>query len=63
MTGQAQVQCWASLDQYVMTEVVPVVPLLFGINAETISANVLSYSYDQFADEPALDQIALRPTG
>jgi hypothetical protein len=62
VTGQAEVRCWAALDQYVMTEVVPIVPLLFGTNAQTVSARVLNYSYDQFADAPALDQIALRPS-
>jgi peptide/nickel transport system substrate-binding protein len=61
VTGQAAVRCWATLDQFMMTEVVPIVPLLFGTNAQTVSARVLSYAYDQFADEPALDQIALRP--
>jgi peptide/nickel transport system substrate-binding protein len=61
VTGEAEVRCWASLDQHVMTEVVSVVPLLFGTYAQTVSARVLNYSYDQFADGPALDQIALRP--
>jgi peptide/nickel transport system substrate-binding protein len=60
-TGQAQVRCWASLDQYVMTEVVPVVPLLFGTDVQTVSARVVNFSYDQFGNGPALEQIALRP--
>jgi hypothetical protein len=59
--GQPQIRCWAALDQYVMTEVVPVVPLLFGTDVLTVSARVLNFSFDQFADAPALDQIALRP--
>jgi peptide/nickel transport system substrate-binding protein len=60
-TGQAQVRCWASLDQYVMTEVVPVVPLLFGTDVQMVSARVVNFSYDQFGNGPALEQIALQP--
>lgn len=56
-----QIQCWANLDQYLMEEVVPWVPLFFESYTRTVSNRVVHYSFDQLAALPALDQIALEP--
>ena len=44
-----------------MTEVVPRVPYMFMEHAVVVSERVVEYSFDQFADMPALDRIALAP--
>jgi len=59
--GSPQIQCWAALDQYVTEAVVPWVPLLDEYKVMIASARVVAFSFDQFANEPALDRIALRP--
>ncbi len=59
LTGDERVQCWADLDTYLMEEVVPWVPYLFDNDVVVLSANVTSYSFDQFAGLPALDRIAV----
>ena len=59
--GVARTQCWAELDQYLMTEVVPRVPYIFMDNAVVVSERVVGYSFSQFTSLPALDQIALAP--
>ena len=61
--GSTQIQCWATLDQYLMEKVVPWVPLFFETYTRTVSNRVVNYSFDQFAALPALDQIALAPDG
>jgi peptide/nickel transport system substrate-binding protein len=55
----AQVQCWAELDQYLMENVVPWVPLVFEGYTHTVSNRVVHYSFDQSVAQPALDQIAV----
>jgi len=62
-TGAALFQCWASVDQYLMTQVVPWVPLISESHVQVVPRRIAHYSYDQFADLPALDQIALRSGG
>lgn len=59
--GVARTQCWAELDQYLMTEVVPNVPYMFMEHLQVVSERVVGYSFDQFASLPALDRIALAP--
>ena len=59
--GAARTTCWAELDQYLMSEVVPRVPYMFLEYAQAVSERVVSYSFDQFASMPALDRIALAP--
>jgi peptide/nickel transport system substrate-binding protein len=61
LLGSAQTECWAELDQYLMNEVVPLVPYLTLAQAQIVSERVVAYSFDQFAAEPALDRIALAP--
>ncbi len=59
--GVARIQCWAELDQYLMTEVVPRVQYMYLQHAQVVSERVVAYSFDQFASLPALDRIALAP--
>jgi peptide/nickel transport system substrate-binding protein len=59
--GVARTQCWAELDQYLMTEVVPRVAYLYMDTAYVVSERVVRYSFDQFVEYPALDRIALAP--
>lgn len=61
LIGGAQVECWAKLDQSLMETVVPWIPWMFQTETRLVSSRVVSYSFDQFANEPALDQIALAP--
>jgi hypothetical protein len=59
--GPPQSECWAELDQYLMTEVVPWVPYMVVNYVQVVSERVVSYSFDQFGGRPALDRIALAP--
>lgn len=58
--GEQAVQCWASLDQDLMENVVPWIPFMFQTSARMVSQRVMHYSFDQFTSEPALDQLAVR---
>jgi peptide/nickel transport system substrate-binding protein len=61
LVGAAQFQCWASLDQYLMENVVPWVPYAEVRFAYLGSPRVVSYSFDGFTNNPALDRIAVSP--
>ncbi|MCA1832223.1 MAG: ABC transporter substrate-binding protein [Actinomycetota bacterium] len=63
LVGTDQVTCWASLDQYLMEEIVPWVPLIVGQTARLVSDRVIHFGWDQAYTTVALDQIALRQTG
>jgi hypothetical protein len=58
---EAQVRCWAELDQYLMEQVVPWVPLWAEQTGRIVSLRVAMFSLDQANEvvEPALDQITL----
>ena len=59
-TGSAeQNECFFELDQYVMEEIVPVIPTIFGTNIDVLGASIVNYSYDQFAGMGALDHYAV----
>jgi peptide/nickel transport system substrate-binding protein len=60
LAGGPQTHCWASLDQYLMEQVVPWVPLAFESHVELVPRRVVRYSFDQLAALPALDRIELR---
>src|SRR5207247_2146359 len=62
LTFGTQLQCWAQLDQYLTTEVVPWIPLVSLTTSRVTSARVGSMSFDQAPStpQPALDRIALR---
>jgi ABC-type transport system substrate-binding protein len=58
---QAQVSCWASLDQYMMEAVVPWVPLIAWTGSIVVSSRVKAFSFDQSTPFPAasLDRVRL----
>lgn len=58
--GDAEAQCWTSLDVYLMEKVVPDVPITFENVVEVVPTRIAHYSFDQFANLPALDQIAIK---
>jgi peptide/nickel transport system substrate-binding protein len=59
--GIAQVRCWASLDQYLVDEIVPWVPLYTESRAFLASERVAHWSPDPYNGRPAFDRIALVP--
>ena len=59
--GVAHTECWAELDQYLMTEVVTWLPYTSPLHMQVVSERVVEYSFDQAWAAPALDQIALAP--
>jgi peptide/nickel transport system substrate-binding protein len=63
LTFGAQLRCWADLDQYLMTEVVPWVPLVSFVSGRVVSDRLATFSFDQAwgFPLPALDQIAVKP--
>ena len=59
LTGSAQYECWASLDQYLMLEVVPWTPLAARRNVSFAGPRVTSYSWDELSHTPAWDRIGV----
>jgi ABC-type transport system substrate-binding protein len=59
LVGDAQTECWATLDQYLMEQVAAFVPLAVDLHVQIIPARIGAYSFDQFTDLPALDRIAV----
>jgi hypothetical protein len=51
--GEAQVECWAKLDQYQMERAVPWIPWLFQTETRRVSARVDTYSFDQLSGSDA----------
>jgi len=56
-----QVACWAELDQYLMEEIVPWVPLYTLSRTFIASDRIAVWPIDPVAGRPAFDQIALVP--
>jgi peptide/nickel transport system substrate-binding protein len=65
LTGPPQVQCWAGLDEYLMEQIVPWVPLVTENEYEIVPKQVVDISMDQFLNVPSLDRIVVRtpPSG
>lgn len=59
--GERQMQCWVAMDVYVMEHLVPVAPYVTENVIDVVPSRIAHYSYDQFSDAVALDQIALAP--
>jgi ABC-type transport system substrate-binding protein len=59
--GRSQLECWTGLDQYLMEQVVPWIPVFEENHIQVIPARIVNYSFDQAAIAPALEQIALKP--
>ena len=57
-----QVRCWASLDQYLMEQVVPWIPYSTTVQVLLLSTHVATATFDEVTNLPALDHIALRPS-
>jgi peptide/nickel transport system substrate-binding protein len=56
LVGATQTSCWAGLDQYLMEEVVPYVPILVENLVQVVPKRVDAYSFSQFTELPALDR-------
>jgi peptide/nickel transport system substrate-binding protein len=61
--GDQRIACWANLDKFLMTDVVPVIPWLFDFTVNIISSRVLNFTYDQDGSEIAFDHLALAGGG
>jgi peptide/nickel transport system substrate-binding protein len=59
LLGDDQIRCWTELDQQLMEQVVPWVPLFLPNSVYIVSPRVAATSFDQFTALPALDRIAL----
>jgi peptide/nickel transport system substrate-binding protein len=59
LTGRAQVECWAEVDQYLTEEIVPWVPYALHAHTYVLSDRIAHFSVDQFTSQASLDQIAL----
>jgi peptide/nickel transport system substrate-binding protein len=59
LVGAPQTRCWVSVDQYLMENVVAVVPVVAETYVELVPKWVVNYSYDQSQILPALEQIAI----
>jgi peptide/nickel transport system substrate-binding protein len=55
--GVGQITCWTRLDQYLVSEVMPVVPLAFIRLIAISSPSIASFSWDQAFQAPALDRL------
>jgi peptide/nickel transport system substrate-binding protein len=62
LTFSEQIRCWADLDQYLTTQVVPWVPLVNLVGARLTSDRVTNVSFDQGPPEPlpSLDRVTLQ---
>ncbi len=56
-----QFGCWASVDQYLMQQVVPWVPYAQDRYVAITSPRVLSYASNPLTGGPSLDRLALKP--
>jgi peptide/nickel transport system substrate-binding protein len=59
LTGFAETRCWAELDQFLMTKVVPWIPQSILWAQSIVSDRVVRFSLDPAFGWPAPDQIAL----
>ena len=59
---RSPVECWARLDQYLMDEVVPALPLVFGESTWIVSDRLADVSFAQSTGWPALDRFLLSPS-
>jgi peptide/nickel transport system substrate-binding protein len=61
LTGAAQFECWAALDQYMMENVASFVPLGAGVSPILASRRVIGFAWDELAVAPSYDRIELAP--
>jgi ABC-type transport system substrate-binding protein len=60
LRSELQAECWTELDMYLMEKVVPIAPYAEEQVVQVVPPRVVNYSFDQFANSPAFDQIAVR---
>jgi peptide/nickel transport system substrate-binding protein len=58
-TGQAQFECWAQADQYLMERVVPWIPIDVRANASLTSSRVQEMVFDASTTTPSLGEIVV----
>ena len=56
-----QAACWAQLDLYLTTRIVPWVPYEAENHVQVVPSTVAAYSFDQGIGLPALDRVSMRP--
>jgi ABC-type transport system substrate-binding protein len=61
LTGAAQFDCWASLDQHMMENVLPSISFGAGVGSVLASSRVVEYEWDQLAGAPSFDRILVAP--
>jgi peptide/nickel transport system substrate-binding protein len=59
--GHGSIACWTRLDQYIVTQLMPSVPLAFSQAIRLTSPSIATFSWDQAVQTPALDRIGVSP--
>lgn len=59
LTGPDRTQCWADADTYLMTQIAPVVPLIFSNVTNIVSSRVLNFHYSAVDQAPSWEHLAL----
>jgi peptide/nickel transport system substrate-binding protein len=57
--GPRGTSCWTRLDQYLVTNVMPAVPLAFGRSVRLASPSLTSFSWDLANQAPSLDRLGV----
>ena len=57
--GPRGVACWTALDQYLVTNVMPAVPLAFARVTRIVAPTVHAFSWDLANQSPALDRLSV----
>jgi len=60
--GARGIACWTRLDQYLLTQLMPSVPLAFAQEVRVTSPALTSFSWDQAFVQPALDRLSVAHT-
>jgi hypothetical protein len=58
--GQARLSCYEGLDKFLMTNVVPWVPLRWSNNVDITSTNVTKWEFDQFSGSIGYAHVAVK---
>lgn len=58
--GSRRLDCWVTLDRYMMTKVVPIVPWLQENMINIVSSNVTNWTFDDFSELAALAHVAVK---
>lgn len=55
--GELGVACWTRFDQYLVTQLMPAIPLAFAQEIRLTSPSIRGFSWDQATESPAMDRI------